>query len=731
MVNSFCTAEWLDVHPYFNTGHKANFNRPTTINMLPPSLDASGNAIRFRFTVADTDGLHQAQLFVRDLDSLIACKHLNGNRSTTVEFATTYIGSDINSVNLKVIDVNGNFTKQTFPVNITKFLLPAKVVKIPDAGLAMAVRAYLRLPPSAALTTHAMAKLTKLFRYQDRQITDLTGLEHATNLITLGLYGQKAITNASPLAGLKELKHLDLGETSISDASPVVGLKKLEYLNLLGTSISDASLVAGLKKLEHLYLSDTPIRDASALGGLTHLKTLTLPFDVSNISFLTKLTDLETLHLPRNVSNISSLTGLTKLKVLWLFWSQTSDVTPLARLTNLRILKLGGNQISDVGPLAKLVNLEELVLSDNPISDITPLTELTKLERLGLARLQITDIALLASFTSLRGLYLDGNQISNITSLVALTKLEELRLVENQISDIRPLAGLTKLKDLRLARNPILNISPLRTLLNQNPKLDLDIDTTQSAPVVQVGASERPGMYWIDTKNGTLHRLTSGKVAKFVPSVRNATSLAVDVAGGKLYWTEKTSEKSGRIRRANLKGNLNVRIIKELTSVPLNIVLDAAAGTLYLTNARGRIQRLNVDGSDFEPNLIAGLKTPKEIALDVSGGKIYWTEMGGRIRRANLDGSNVETVATGLATPTSIAVAGEHLYWTTQLNVSAGKIQRANLKGSNIRRLATVPDHLRALSLTLQDVDCIGQIRLAVSNGRTSAAKISKTLSQG
>ena len=166
---------------------------------------------------------------------------------------------------------------------------------------------------------------------------------------------------------------------------------------------------------------------------------------------------------------------------------------------------------------------------------------------------------------------------------------------------------------------------------------------------------------------------------------------AVDVAGGKLYWAwRRQARKVGRIRRANLKGNPNVQLIKELTSVPLNIALDAAAGTLYLTNTRGRIQRLNIDGSDFQPNLIAGLESPKEIALDVSGGKVYWTEMAGSIRRANLDGSNVETLATGLATPTSIAIAGGNLYWTTQPNESTGKILRANLKGSNIRRLATV-----------------------------------------
>ena len=58
-------------------------------------------------------------------------------------------------------------------------------------------------------------------------------------------------------------------------------------------------------------------------------------------------------------------------------------------------------------------------------------------------------------------------------------------------------------------------------------------------PVVQVGASERPPMYWINVKSGTLHRLVGAEVGNLVPSVRNATGLAIDVAGGKLYWTEQ------------------------------------------------------------------------------------------------------------------------------------------------------------------------------------------------
>ena len=696
---SLCHAEWLSAHRYFNSHQTPADNTETAIKMTSSGASPP-NAIRLGFEITDPDGLHQVQLLTpattqyegMGFPKLLDCKSLSGG-SNTVEFVTSELAEGpATEVSLHVIDEHGYLRWERIEIDIASLLPRNKVVSIPDTNLAAAIRETLGLGPRSAITQRDMLRLTRL-EAPKHQITNLTGLEHAVLLKYLDLW-ENQIRDITPLAGLTQLKRINLGGNQIINIPSLAGLTDLTDLNLSSNPINEITPFAELTQLKGLSLGGNGITDITPLAGLTQLQSLQFWNNrISDITVLAKLTDLTDLNLSSNsISDITPLTGLTKLRYLYLDGNPISDITPLTGLTELEHLGLAWMQINDIRLLAKFMKLRGLHLSGNPISDITPLTGLTALEWLSLARLQISDIALLASFTNLRGLYLDGNQIRDITSLAALTKLEELILEENQISDIRSLAALTKLKNLRLARNPILNISLLRTLLSRNPKLKLDIDTTQSTPVVQVGASERPGMYWIDAKNGTLHRLTGDKVEKLVPSVRNATSLAVDVAGGKLYWTEKTSEKSGRIRRANLKGNPNVRIIRELsTSVPLNIALDAAAGTLYWTNTRGRIQRLNVDGSDFQPNFIRGLEAPKEIALDVSGGKVYWTEMAGSIRQASLDGSNVETLLTSLATPTSISIAGGYLYWTTQAKGSAGKIKRANLKGSNIRKVATVP----------------------------------------
>ena len=175
-----------------------------------------------------------------------------------------------------------------------------------------------------------------------------------------------------------------------------------------------------------------------------------------------------------------------------------------------------------------------------------------------------------------------------------------------------------------------------------------------TATDVLVEASECPPMYWVDTAVGTLHRLVGTEVENFLPSVQSATSLAVDMTGGKLYWTERISDRTGKIRRANFNGT-NVKLVKNLTSVPHDIVLDTANRKIYLTNSWGKIQRLNFDGSNFQPNLITDLESPEGIAVDAVNGKLYWTEEGS-IRGADLNGENIQDVVAGSGTPASIVL---------------------------------------------------------------------------
>ena len=362
----------------------------------------------------------------------------------------------------------------------------------------------------------------------------------------------------------------------------------------------------------------------------------------------------------RQIKDLTGLVHAKQLVELYLHENQIRGINPLAGLTELRLLTLWINQISDIKPLAGLTQLVALELGGNQIQNVSPLAELTQLKDLGLS----------------------SNQISNAGPLRGLTQLVSLNLYGNQVRNVNPLAGLINLEKLYLAKNPITDTAPLASLTKL---VRVDIEIPKPTSGVRVESPEHPPMYWINTNTGTLYRLVGTEMENLVPNVQSATSLTVDVVNEKLYWAEKTSNTTGRIRSANLDGT-NVQLVTDLTSVPHSIALDAAAGRIYLTNAWGKVQRLNVDGSNFEPNLITGLDTPARLALDVAGGKVYWTEASGRIRRANLNGSNVQNVATGLSNPINIVISGNRVYWTQKTGANTGEIRFANLRGQpNVR----------------------------------------------
>jgi len=232
-------------------------------------------------------------------------------------------------------------------------------VHFADANLKAAVEEELGVLDPTPID---MADLDSLWA-EGKNVSDLSGLEHATNLSWLQLNANR-ITNVSPLAGLLNLQYLWLADNHIEDISPLAGLKNLRGLELYENEIQDITPLAGLKNLRGLTLWDNPLTDASPLSGLTNLELLSLS--------------------ENQVADISVLAHLTNLWLLSLAGSQIEDITLLAGFKNLRWLALWDTQIADISVLSGLVNLETLFLQNNQISDISGVSELTKLQKLDL-----------------------------------------------------------------------------------------------------------------------------------------------------------------------------------------------------------------------------------------------------------------------------------------------------------------------------------------------------------
>ena len=365
MVTSFCAAEWLDAHRYFNRGQTyPQKDERTTIQMFPP-LAVPPNAIRLRFEVTDPDGLHQAQLHNRTGDA-IDCQGINGE-SVSVEFVTP---EATERVSLRVVDVYGNVTEQWQPIDITA-LLPPEVISIPDANLAAVVREALDLAPGDAISQLDMLRLGGL-EANGRQITDLTGLEYAVNLKELRL-GDNQISDIRPLEESTILEWLELYNNNISDISSLAAMTHLTFLHLYDNSVSDLSPLTESINLHELTLGDNSVSDLSPLAGLIHLVRLELyNNNISDISSLAAMTHLTFLHLGDNsVSDLSPLERLTKLKELDLWYNSVSDLSPLAELNGLTFLQIDGNLVSDLSPLVANTGLGDgdvVYVQNNPLS---------------------------------------------------------------------------------------------------------------------------------------------------------------------------------------------------------------------------------------------------------------------------------------------------------------------------------------------------------------------------
>ncbi|RKU38488.1 hypothetical protein C6496_06685 [Candidatus Poribacteria bacterium] len=258
-------------------------------------------------------------------------------------------------------------------------LIPGQSVNIPDPNLRAAIAEELDKAPGDPITAEEMATLDELHAVY-KNISDLTGLEFAKNLIVLDIH-DNPLSNLSPLASLTKLREVIFRDTEVADLSPLSGLHELEVIDASATRISSLAPLAGLKNLQKLDTVHSDITDLSPLAGLTNLTRLRL-YDckATDLSPLKGLTKLRWLGFPHtnNISDFSPLSGLIELRHLDLFHTEISDISPLAGLVNLETLILDSNRIVDVSPLASLHNLKTLYLHVNNIEDFSPLDGMRK-----------------------------------------------------------------------------------------------------------------------------------------------------------------------------------------------------------------------------------------------------------------------------------------------------------------------------------------------------------------
>ena len=239
---------------------------------------------------------------------------------------------------------------------------------MPDPNLQQALREALELPDEIPLTQIEMQRLTRLDAYQ-KEITDLSGIEHAANLTWLS-FAENQVRDLSPLAELFHLETLYLWGNPISNLSPLGNLVNLNILDLGGCQISDIQPLADLTNLESLRLHYNQISDVTPLINLTSLTELWLTANrIVDIRPLENLTMLQKLRVQNN--SIIDYSPLDTLTLVHLEYDEVCDVSsfPVSNRINGKkfpaaFAAWGGIGWSPVLNLPELSDLEHIALHD-------------------------------------------------------------------------------------------------------------------------------------------------------------------------------------------------------------------------------------------------------------------------------------------------------------------------------------------------------------------------------
>jgi len=226
-----------------------------------------------------------------------------------------------------------------------------------------------------------------------------------------------------------------------------------------------------------------------------------------------------------------------------------------------------------------------------------------------------------------------------------------------------------------------------------------DLDGGNITSIVPAGGTFTPKQIQLDSKNGKLYwcdregmrvmrcNLDGSKIETLVDTSQGdsrpgpdatkwCVGIALDVEGGKLYWTQKGSDNAGqgRIFRANLeipKGQTptsrnDVEILYENLPEPIDLDLDLANRMLYWTDRgdppRGNsVNRAPMDatvGKKNDPEIVVhDLMEGIGLFLDLKGGRMFFADFGGSVYSANLDGSEKKMLLFAQGNLSGIAYA--------------------------------------------------------------------------
>jgi len=224
----------------------------------------------------------------------------------------------------------------------------------------------------------------------------------------------------------------------------------------------------------------------------------------------------------------------------------------------------------------------------------------------------------------------------------------------------------------------------------------IDLDGSHLTTIVPAGGTFTPKqlkldpvhrkLYWSDREGMRIMRanLDGSNIETLVETGHGdeerrdagnwCVGIALDVAGGKIYWTQKGSDNAGigSIKRANLEipagenpsHRSDIEVLFQRLPEPIDLDLDLTHRMIYWTDRGANIvSRASMDvprgtylhARTDQQVVMSELKEAIGISLDIPGDRMYVTDLGGSVYSARLDGSDQRTLLIGQGSLTGIA----------------------------------------------------------------------------
>ncbi len=276
------------------------------------------------------------------------------NYSTTKTATHQYSIPGTYTVMLEVKDSESLTNTTTRAVSVQQ---QSMVVTFSDANFEARIRTILS-KPTGDITDLDMETITAL-NGGGWNISDISGIEYCSNLITIALWGNQII-DISDLSGLTNIDWLDLSNNQIVNIGALLqnsGIDNGDTVYLTNNPISSTS---------ESYIPDLEARGVTVYydGGAANIVTFSdANFEARIRTILSKPTG--------DITDLDMATIITLNGGGWVI----ADISGIEYCSNLITIALWGNQIIDLGDLSGLTNLDWLDLSNNQIVDIYALTQ--------------------------------------------------------------------------------------------------------------------------------------------------------------------------------------------------------------------------------------------------------------------------------------------------------------------------------------------------------------------